>query len=202
MEQLEIEVKFFCANPDNIKKRILKTEAVSKGRVFETNTLYDRDKELEHRLCILRLRRDKKNILTFKAPVKGSDPAFKIVKETEVEVSDFGLMEQILESLDFSVIRKYEKWRETFGAAKVKILLDTMPFGVFLELEGSKENIVDMAQSLGLSWKKRIVLNYMQIFEIIRAGEGLDFCDLTFDLFKNLKIDINKYLSEFEAKKS
>ncbi len=199
MEQLEIEIKFFCPNPESVKNIIIETGGASEGRVFEANTLYDRNEELSHRLSVLRLRQDKRSRLTYKEPVKGSDPEFKIVRELEVEVSDIQQMEQILESLGFLVIRKYEKWRETFRIGETILLLDTTPIGVFLELEGRRRDILKLVPMLNMDWKKRIILNYMQMFEIVKEQEGLNFSDLTFDLFKGLNIEADKYAPLFEA---
>ena len=69
-----------------------------------------------------------------------------------------------------------------------------MPYGVFLEIEGEKSGIRNMANQLALKWKERIVLNYLEIFEIIRRQEGLPFNDVTFDNFEQTRVDITTYL--------
>jgi hypothetical protein len=38
------------------------------------------------------------------------------------------------------------------------------------------------------------VLNYLEIFEIIRRQEGLPFNDVTFDNFEQTRVDITAYL--------
>ncbi len=202
MEDLEIEVKFHCMSLGKIREKVLEAGAQSQGRVFEKNTLYDREGELGHRLSILRLRQDKKCTLTYKEPVPGSDPGFKIVKELEIEVDNFQRSEQILESLGFLSIRKYEKWRETFVLDQTKILLDTMPCGVFLELEGRRKPILSLAGQLGFDWDQRIILNYMQIFEIVRKGEGIQSLDFTFDTFEGRTTDMERYAEKFFAGKA
>ncbi|ACL04844.1 adenylate cyclase [Desulfatibacillum aliphaticivorans] len=201
MDDLEIEVKFYCPNPQKTRNLILEAGALSEGRFFEKNTLYDRGDELFHRLSVLRLRQDKKITLTYKEPVPGSDPAFKIVKELEVEVNDFDRMEQILCSLGFQPVRKYEKWRETFTLGQTKLLLDGMPCGAFLELEGRRGPITDLAARLGQDWNDRIVLNYMQIYEILRKGEGIESRDFVFETFEGLTINMEKYIDQFKADK-
>ena len=201
MEDLEIEVKFYCPNPEQTRSLILEAGALSAGRVFEKNTLYDWKDELFHRLSVLRLRQDKAITLTYKEPVPGSDPAYKIVKELEVEVNDFDRMEQILCSLGFQPVRKYEKWRETFTLGGTKLLLDEMPCGAFLELEGRRGPIRDLAAQLGRDWEERIVLNYMQIFEIVRAGEGVESRDFVFKTFEGRQVNMEKYMDQFRADK-
>jgi adenylate cyclase class 2 len=74
-----------------------------------------------------------------------------------------------------------------------------MPYGTFLEIEGSEKNIRAYAARLGLSWPKRILLNYLDIFEIIRQRLSLDFTDLTFKNFENIRVDMASILSLLEA---
>jgi adenylate cyclase class 2 len=69
-----------------------------------------------------------------------------------------------------------------------------MPYGVFLEIEGEKSGIRNMANQLALKWKERIVLNYLEIFEIIRRKEDLPFNDVTFHNFERTRVDIETYL--------
>ena len=40
---------------------------------------------------------------------------------------------------------------------------------------------------------KRITLNYLAIFDIIRRKLNLPFTDITFDNFKKISIDLTKY---------
>jgi len=74
-------------------------------------------------------------------------------------------------------------------------MIDTVPFGVFLEVEGNKSDILNVADRLGLKWEERILLNYLEIFEIIRRGENLPYNDMAFDNFKQTPVvDIKRYL--------
>ena len=88
----------------------------------------------------------------------------------------------------------YEKWRETLLLNNTSFCIDTMPFGDFLEIEGSKKEIKKWADKIGLKWEKRILVNYLAIFEIIKAKSKLTFSDITFQNFKGLKIEIKDYL--------
>ena len=203
MEQLETEVKFYLPDIERMQKCILELGAVSKGRVFEKNVRYeDENKTLIRKKSLLRLRRDVKTTLTFKSSPPAASTEFKIFKELEVEVSDFETMSRILENLGFHAEQIYEKWRETLSLDQTGFYLDTMPYGTFLEIEGSEKNIRTYADRLGLSWQKRILLNYLEIFEIIRQRQGLKFKDLTFKNFKNIKMDIESFLGKLEAGES
>jgi len=67
------------------------------------------------------------------------------------------------------------------------------------EIEGREEDIRSFAFRLGLQWGKRIILNYLEIFDILKKKMNLDFRDVTFDNFKNLRLDPTAYLSLMEA---
>jgi adenylate cyclase class 2 len=200
MEHLEIEVKFYLSDMDTIRDRILELGAVSMGRIFETNLRFDdADNSLIEKKSLLRLRRDTKTILTFKSEPAFKNDQFKILKELEVEVSDFATMKHILESLGFREEQVYEKWRETFRLNSANLCLDTMPYGDFLEIEGQKEDIKELAYRIGLKWQKRILLNYLAIFDVIKLKSNLPFYDVTFSNFLNIRFDITKYLDLLEA---
>jgi adenylate cyclase class 2 len=171
-----------------------------KNRVFETNMRFeDVDESLLRNKSLLRLRRDAKNTLTYKSEPAIKDDQFKTLRELEVQVSDFTTMKLILEHLGFHQAQIYEKWRETFIFNDTILCLDTMPFGDFLEIEGKKEYIKAAASKIGLQWEKRITLNYLAIFDIIRQKLNLPFTDITFDNFKKISIDLTKYSHLIEA---
>ncbi len=189
--ELEIEVKFFIRDIDALKERLTELGALSTDRVFEYNVTFDdKDKFLMKKKSILRLRKDKKVTLTYKSPPDNRQISkeFKILKEREVEISDFDTMVKILAGLGFHKDRIYEKWRRTFVADDTVFCLDTMPFGNFLEIEGKKEKIIHWADILGLEWEKRILLSYYQIFMVLKQKFNLKFNDITFENFRHMDI--------------
>ena len=200
MEKLEFEVKFFLPDIQLLRQNILNLGARSQGRFFEKNLRFeDANKTLKGKKCLLRLRHDQKTTLTFKStPPEGSDQ-FKVLNELEVEVSDFPVMNDILESLGFHCEQIYEKWRETLIIGNTQFCLDAMPYGNFLEIEGATKDINQYAQDLGLQWGKRILSNYLEVFEILRKKLDLKFTDLTFENFKEINLDLQDYLHLIEA---
>jgi adenylate cyclase class 2 len=200
MKNLEIEVKFFVINPDSMRRRILKLGAEHLGRFFESNLRFeDKNKTLLKNKSLLRLRKDNKATLTFKSPPPLDNHNFKILTELEVQVSDFATMGLILQALGFHPEQRYEKWRETFVLGKTHFCLDTMPFGNFIEIEGQKRSIRDSATRLGLKWENRILLNYLQLFDILRQKLNLAFHDVTFKNFKGLEVNVSTYADLFIA---
>ena len=200
MEQLEIEVKFYLPDIESMRRRILRLGAESKGRVFENNIRYEDDcNTLLRKKSLLRLRCDTKTILTFKSTPPVASTEFKIFNELQVEVSDFETTNQILQKLGLHPEQIYQKWRETLILDQTGFYLDAMPYGTFLEIEGSETDIRAYAARLGLSWHKRILLNYLEIFEIIRQQRGLKFTDLTFKNFESIQIEMTAFLGKLEA---
>lgn len=200
MDNLEIEVKFFLEDIETIRERLIQSGADSNGRNFERNICFDNEDDgLFLSDSLLRLRKDDRATLTYKATPDAGDPEFKVLKELEVEVSDFETMLNILCALGFHQSQSYEKYRETFTIGDAKLCLDQMPFGNFLEIEGGKDEIRNLAQQIGMQWSRRIIGNYRFLFDIIKQRQLLSFSDITFDNFSTVKLDIETFLPVFEA---
>ena len=200
MEQLESEIKFLIPDRLFTRKKILGLGALPRGKFFEKNIRFeDSDNTLIGKKCLLRLRHDQKSTLTFKSPPPEDSQQVKVLKELEVEVSDFQTMKSILESLGYHGEQVYEKWRETLVLENVHFCLDTMPYGNFLEIEGSQKDIRYYARILGLPWEQRILANYLAIFEILKKKLNLEFNDVTFDNFKGIDVQFQNYLPLLES---
>jgi len=200
MEHIETEVKFFLTDPVRLREKIFSLGALSGGNIFETNIIFeDKDKNLIKNKSLLRLRNDSKTTLTFKSPPPDKDSRFKMLRELEVEVSDFSTAVRILESLGFIKEQIYEKWRETLVLGNTHFCMDKMPYGDFLEIEGNKEKIIEYASLLGLDWKERILLNYLELFDILKKSLDLSFSDMTFENFRKVGTDFSKYFQAVKA---
>ncbi|MGE0083481.1 MAG: class IV adenylate cyclase [Desulfococcaceae bacterium] len=197
---LEIEVKFYVNDRESLRTRILAMGAKSSERVFEENIRFeDASVSLMQRKALLRLRQDRKAWLTFKSRPAEQDSQFKIFEELETEVSDFSAMHRILEALGFHPEQRYEKWRETFVMGNTHLCLDTMPFGDFLEIEGDKSDIPQLARELDLQWEKRILQNYLVIFSLLKEKLQLPFADISFENFQSVDKDMSAFIRECEV---
>jgi hypothetical protein len=77
-----------------------------------------------------------------------------------------------------------------FQLDDVKIMLDELPFGCFVEIEGPDEAaIADAADRLGFAWEAGVDLSYMEIFERLLDVTGLDIPNLTFSDFEGYELD-------------
>lgn len=195
-KDLEVEVKFLVADLDAVRARLLAVAELMAPRVFERNVRLDTaGQSLLERGQLLRLRQDTRVRLTFKGPA-AEDVASeaKVREEIELEVGDFDRMETILGRLGFRPVQSYEKYRETFHWGEVEVVLDELPFGDFVELEGSEKSIKAAAAALGLDWSQRVLANYLALMELARLTFDLSFNDLTFANFESRPVDMGELL--------
>ena len=131
--------------------------------------------------------------------MREESPCLTPVGLAVLRTPDFEQMSAILDFLKFHPEQTYEKWRETYRSGGVCLCLDTLPFGTFLEIEGGKDDIRAMARSLALNWPDRILLNYLALFQKIKDRYGLDFLDVTFDNFKDIRTDFSPCIRELTS---
>ena len=200
MTPLEIEVKFYLSDPDTVRHRIISLNAVSCGVSDELNLRFeDAQDTFVQKKMLLRLRNADGASLTLKSPAPRPDMQFKVHQELEVSVSDFDMMRSILETLGFHIAQRYEKKRETYRIGDTLLCLDTMPYGHFLEIEGKPQAIRQTADRLELDWPKRILTNYLAIFDALRRQLNLSFNDVTFDNFRDIPVDFQSFVHLFTA---
>lgn len=190
-DSLEIEVKFLVQDLAVVRDRLLKLGARQhKPRIHERNLRFDNPWDgLREQGKLLRLRQDDKARLTYKGePSVSVDSEARVREELEVEVGDFPTMQALLQRIGFEAKQEYEKYRETFIFGRVEVVLDEMPFGDFVELEGPDAAIRTTAESLGLDWSTRILADYLTIMARLQEQFGLDFDDVTFENFAKVNV--------------
>ena len=133
----ERELKFPCGDLDAVRSRLVELEAERvSASAREDNLVFDREGELEARESLLRLRTDRNGSrLTFKGPAR-FEGSVKVRREDETEVEDPKAVRRILESLGYTVVRRYQKFREEWRLGGLVAALDHTPIGDFAEFEG------------------------------------------------------------------
>jgi len=190
MTEQELEVKFYLNDLGALERKLKSLGAtLVQPRIFEINLRFDtRDGELNQGGRVLRLRQDAQAVLTYKGPSQPRQDV-SIRQEIEFTVSDFTAARHFLEALGFQVAVTYEKYRTTYMMETVEIVLDEMPFGDFIEIEGpDPSSIQDIAVKLGLNWEARCTESYMGLFRRVQEARKLAFRDLTFINFNQVKI--------------
>ena len=186
----EIEVKFLIADLPALLEKLQNLGALMlRPRMLEVNLRFDTpDMQLGKRAQVLRLRQDDQSILTFKSP---GEIIGGVISRTELEVivSDFQTTRGILEALGFQVFMTYEKYRQNFQLNELVASVDEMPYGNFIELEGSSpEHVRATAALLGLDWDQRINLSYTALLSLYNQNTGQYFRDLSFEAFAGLNV--------------
>lgn len=169
----EIEIKLPVVDLVATIRAIRALGAFSRGRIFESNTLYDTPhSDLRCRGRLLRVRsessapdnsrnRDKhanrvrRVVLTSKAPPhqprrSNQKSPYKERAEREVvahhEARDWP---STLTTIGFQPAFRYQKYRTSFRLRGLQLDLDETPVGTFLELEGRPAAIDRIASALG-----------------------------------------------------
>ena len=161
---IEVEKKYRLSKKqrDDVLRRLPAIGAKRKGDDFEVNTLYSGER-LEMGSCVLRLRRiGKRGILTYKQRFP-SNSDIKYQREDETRVDDPDAMEAILEALGFEPALVYEKCRETWTLGKTEIVIDELPFGLFMEIEGDETSIRDIEGKLAIKRLRAEPATYPQL---------------------------------------
>jgi adenylate cyclase class 2 len=187
---VEIEVKFYVLSLQEIEQKILELGGtLLQERCFESNLRLDTaDGRLTTLRHVLRLRKDTENILTFKGAAEAGKPV-SIRQEIEVLVDDFDTARTLLEGLGFEVVMAYEKYRTTYSLLDTLVVLDELPYGNFIEIEGPDgSSIQKVARNLNLNWKARVMTSYTYLYEGFKKERPeLEGKYLTFEELKGMR---------------
>ena len=190
MEYQELELKYYVLDLARIETSLTALGAVcDQPRTQEINLRFDTpDYSLSREGKALRLRYDTQARLTYKGPSQ-SEEGIRLREEIEFVVDNFQAARTFLIALGYQVSLIYEKYRSGYLLGDVHILLDELPYGNFVEIEGpNPEKILAVNQQLGLNWEKRIPESYTILFERLRLTKGLTFRDLIFENFQELPV--------------
>ncbi len=149
---IEVEKKYRleAGQVEPLRRRLREAGAEGRGGAeFEENVIYT-GPGLDPARRVLRLRRKGgRAVFTFKERDLSGSPV-KRQREEETEVSDAGALAAILEALGYRPALVYEKRRETWHVAGAEVVLDELPFGLFVEIEGDEPCILEVEKLLGL----------------------------------------------------
>lgn len=182
----EIETKFKIKAPSDLRKRLNKVGASFVSKCKESDTYY-RNFSSNKNIEAIRLRSiGKEGVFTVKEYDSGKkNRIYKIRKEHEVKISDSKAFASILYFLGFKPVFRKEKIRETYLLEGAKILLDKLPFiGFYLEIEGQKQKIKDIAKALELNLDNALAITYIDIFNEYKRKYNIKKGEL---IFSNVK---------------
>jgi adenylate cyclase class 2 len=191
MNEQEIEAKFFVKNLNGIELRLqfLKAQLIQ-PRIHEINLRFDNaDNELRSTFRVLRLRQDDKARLTYKGPSEEQPGGILSRREIEFIVEDFDRARDFLEALGYGVVVFYEKFRATYKLNDTHIMLDELPYGQFIEVEGENaETIHRTTDLLGINWDAMVRAGYHALFERVTGKYNLEPSQLSFAALEKVNI--------------
>lgn len=147
---IEIEKKYRLtpAQRRSVEKRLRGVGLKPRSVEFEENTIY-RGHDLKLGSRALRLRRvNGQGILTLKRRIPTESP-IKHQEENETRVSDPDALHAIVIGLGFEPAVVYEKRRTSWNFGKATVVIDELPFGLFMEIEASEKEISRVEKLIG-----------------------------------------------------
>jgi len=190
MEMQEREIKFYIEDLEKIAERVRLCGAeLIRPRTLEHNLRLDiGDHELARQGRLLRIRKDDRVSVTYKANARVEGGVIART-EIEFEADDARMVQKLFEALGYRVVVTYEKYRSMYKLGDVVVVLDELPFGDFVEIEAPNNTLIEgVSMMLDLDFSKGIAINYLGLFEALKARMDFDFRDLTFENFKGLQV--------------
>jgi len=181
----EIEIKVRLNDKKAVQKKLLSLGWTIESLNFQReHRITDKNNTLGEKGIFPRTRKEG-TVSTFTIKVnpegkfKSSDLNKKYFKrlEYDVGVEDADKMAEVLYILGLTEQRVLEKYRQTWTKTDkdygLKIVIDFLSFGNYIELEGKEEEIEKMINALELSGEERIPLAYWRVYKIYCEKNGL-----------------------------
>ena len=177
----EIEVKFPLRDRAELVRKLHEIGAQRLyPETFEDNIVLDRRGELRTKGALLRVRKfGKYSIATYKGPMS-IEGGVKSREEVQTGVESFELAIQLLDSLGYKPVFRYQKFREVWRLRDVEVVLDRTPIGEYFEIEGPIDTIRAIAAELGMNMEQAIRQTYADLYRQARRtrsdlGENMVF---------------------------
>ena len=172
--EIEIEVKFKLADVNGLVAKLREIGAKFIKTENQRTVMMDTPSgDLKKRNTFLRTRTGIHDTMTVKRKF-AEDIGVKQREELETEIKDINTLNKMLANLGFTYHRIMEKRRHTWTYKGTEIVIDELPFGMYIEIEGDKKDIYSVAQKLGLALDDIITATYWRIFELMTDGKVKD----------------------------
>ena len=108
--------------------------------------------------------------LTYKGP-RRVEGGIKVREERETVVAEAEETHAILTALGYRPVFRYQKYRESWSHRGQEIVLDEIPVGTFVEIEGDAAGIREVTAELGLDPADYMADSYVSMF-FAQGGQG------------------------------
>lgn len=170
---VEIEKKYLLTAEQRagVLESLKRINAIFIREDFEENIIYQGG-ILNREGAVLRIRKvGGETILTYKKRL-GDQTAVKRQVEHETRVEDAARMDEIIGCLGFEKALVYEKRRGIWRLDEVEIVLDELPFGLYMEIEGTESSISRAEKLLGASSLRIEHLTYPHLTQKFGEKKG------------------------------
>lgn len=182
--QHEIEIKIRVDDPESTAARLEGLGArLARARHFEDNTTFDLPgRPLLAARRLLRVRQTDHAVVTAKAPPEegAADARYKVVREVEAWVPDRDEFVEALEHAGLEPLWRYQKWRREYEWEGASLVIDEIPHGAYLEIEGQPDQIDRLAAKLGFTEADWLRSTYREIHAAACAAAGRPLDDMVF----------------------
>lgn len=161
----ETEVKLAAADAASARRAIESAGAEPvQPRHLEDNLIFDEGGRFAQRGCYLRLRRTPHGArLTWKGP-KRVEGGMKVRPEIELGIPEPEVLQSIFEAMGLVRVFRYQKYRTEYRLGGLAVTLDETPAGVFVELEGTAEEIRSRVADLGYGPGDFVSASYVELY--------------------------------------
>ncbi len=200
MKNQETEVKFKLGDEKSLVNNITEMGFVKVKEVFETNLIFDmKDSSYSSMGRLIRVRMtDKGNILTYKEK-QGEDTVYKVRTEIETGIDDSEQMIEMLKYMGFIITFVYQKRRKYYKKDNIEITVDELPFGKYIEMESTREEIDILSKKLNLELTEISNMSYLDLYESICEEDGIEsssitaFTDEDYSKYEKLIKELNNF---------
>ena len=180
---LEQEIKLEFHSLEAARAAVVASGAsmVVPRRLIDDQLFDSTDARLGRAGTALRLRRDgNRALLTVKGPVLPGP--VKSREEVETTIGDARTAERMLVMLGFLPYFRAQKYREEYTVGAAHLMVDEAPVGVFVEVEGTPEEISRVSALLGRTPADYRLESYMGLWRRRCQDQGLmEPSDMLFD---------------------
>ena len=189
--EIKIAVKDIPSLVNSLEKLGAKFIGFAKQTTYRLDT---KSMDLEKRGVFLRTRTGLKSTITIKKRI-GSDVKVKTREETEIRIEDVEKMNKILKEIGFDWLRIMEKYRAEwrYDDLNLDITIDELPFGFYMEAEGSEESISKYLERINKQGEERIIQTYWSLNKEWKKSRNSNNEDI---IFETQESSLKKILKE------
>lgn len=162
----EIELKFQTDNLTVVRLLLKRLGAKLLWKGAEENWFFDtKNRALQKRDSALRIKQMGDYKLTLKEGQK-EVRGIKVATEYQIPISDLKTTRELLGKLGYHEVFAYAKKREHWKLGGALIEVDTLARGAYyVEIEGTPKKIKELADKLGLDFKKSTTATYFDLIK-------------------------------------